>query len=42
MPEPCKFPSLVSIQKRFMWAHKKVDLVPHPVVGVVLQVDGEK
>ena len=27
-----------SCQKRFLWAHKEVDLVPHPVVGLVLQV----
>ena len=36
--EPCKFPSLDSCQKRFLWAHKEVDLAPHPVVGLVLQV----
>ena len=35
-PEPCKFPSLDSCQKRFLWTHKKVDL--HPVVGCVFQV----
>ena len=39
MPEPCEFPSLDSCQKRFMWVHKEVDLAPHPVVGVVLQVE---
>ena len=38
MPEPCKFPSLGSHQKRFLWTHKEVDLAPHPVVGLVLQV----
>ena len=27
-----------SCQKRFLWAHKEVDLVPHPVDGLVLQV----
>ena len=43
MPEPCKFPSLDSCQKRFLWTHKEVDLAPHPVVGLVLQVeDAEK
>ena len=25
MPEPCKFPSLDSCQKRFLWTHKEVD-----------------
>ena len=30
MPEPCKFPPLDSCQKRFLWAHKKVDLAQHP------------
>ena len=34
MPEPCKFPSLDSCQKRFTWTHKEVDLAPHPVVGL--------
>ena len=33
VPEPCKFPSLDSCQKRFLWIHKEVDLAPHPVVG---------
>ena len=43
MPEPCKFPSLNSCQKRFLWTHKEMYLVPHPVVGLVLQVgDTEK
>ena len=43
MPEPCKFPSLDSCQKGFMWTHKKVDLAPHPVTDLVLQVgDTEK
>ena len=23
---------------RFLWTHKEVDLVPHPAVGLVLQV----
>ena len=43
MPEPCKFPSLGGCRKRFLWTHKGVDLAPHPVVGLVLQVrDAEK
>ena len=25
MPEPCKFPSLDSCQKRFLWTHKQAD-----------------
>ena len=33
MSEPCKFPSLDSCQKRFLWAHEEVDLALHPVVG---------
>ena len=29
--------------EKFLWTHKEVDLVLHPVVGVVLQVeDAEK
>ena len=38
MPELCEFSSLDSRQKRLLWAHKKVDCAPHPVVGIVLQV----
>ena len=38
MTKPCELPSLDSCQKRFLWAHKEVDLAPHPVVGLVLQV----
>ena len=38
MPEPCKFPSLDCCQKRFLRTHKEVDLAPHPVVGLMLQV----
>ena len=39
MPEPCKFPSLdSSCQRRFQWIHKEAYLVPHPVIGRVLQV----
>ena len=36
MPEPCKFPSPDSCQKRFLWTHKEVELAPHPVIGLVL------
>ena len=39
MSEPCKFPSLDSCQKRFVLTHKEVDLAPHPVVGLVIQVE---
>ena len=43
MQEPCKFLSLDSCQKRFLWTHKEVALVLLPVVGLVLQVeDAEK
>ena len=43
MPEPCKFPSLDSCRMKFMETHKEVDLVPHPVVGLVFKVgDTEK
>ena len=42
MPEPCKFPSLDIGQKRFLWTHKEINLAPHPVVGLVLQVDAER
>ena len=43
MPEPRQFPSSDSCQKRILWAHKKIDLAPHPAVGLVLQVgDAEK
>ena len=38
VPEPCKIPFLDSCQKRFLWTHKKVDLAPHPAVGLVLLV----
>ena len=41
MPEPCRFPSLNSGQKKFLWTHKEVDLALHAVV--VFQVgDMEK
>ena len=39
MPEPFKFPSLDSFQKRFLWTYKEVDLAAHPVVGLLLQVE---
>ena len=43
IPNLCKFPSLDSCQKRSVWSHKEVDLAPHPVGGLVLQVgDAEK
>ena len=43
MPKPCKFSSLDSCQKSFLWTHKELDLARHPVVGLVLQVgDMEK
>ena len=31
-------PNHASFQKRFLWTHKEVDLAPHPVTGLVLQV----
>ena len=34
-PSSCKFPSLDSCQKRFLWTHEEVDFAPHPVVGLV-------
>ena len=41
--EPREFPSLDSCQKRFLWAHKEVDLAPHQVVGhAFLEGDAEK
>ena len=38
MPEPCRFPSLNSGQKKFLWTHKEADLAPNPVASLVLQV----
>ena len=38
MPEPCKFPSLGSCQKRFLWAYKEADLSPYQVVCFAFQV----
>ena len=35
MPEPCKFPSLDSCQKRFLGTHKAADPALHPVFGPV-------
>ena len=40
MPEPCKFLTLDSYQKRFPWAHEDVDLAQYLVDGLVLQVGG--
>ena len=39
MPKTWKFPSLDSCQTRFMWTRKDLDLVPRPVVGLVLHVE---
>ena len=39
MPELCKFLSLDSCQKSFLWTHKKV-LAPYLVIGLMLQVRG--
>ena len=38
MPEPREFACHDSCQKGFLRAHRGVDLVPHLVVGLVLQV----
>ena len=38
MPEPRKFPSLDSCQKKFLWTHKEADVAPHPVVGLALRL----
>ena len=42
MPKPRKFTSLDRRKKRLLWAHKEVDLDPHPVTGLVLQAGNEK
>ena len=42
MPKPCKFPSLDSCQKRFLWTQNGVDLVPHPIIVLVLQTGDVK
>ena len=36
MSESCKFPSLDSCQKRFLWTYQEVALAPHLVIGLVL------
>ena len=36
MREPCKFPSLYSCQKKFLWTHEGVDFASHAVVGLEL------
>ena len=42
-PNHVSFLSLDSCQKRLQWTNMEVDLAPHPVVGLVLQVeDAEK
>ena len=38
MPEPCTFSSLDSCHQIFLWTYKEVELPPHPVVALVLQV----
>ena len=38
-PNHAKFLSLDTCQKRFLCIHKEVGLTPHPVVGLVLQVE---
>ena len=38
MPEACKFMSLDSCQKRFLWTYKEVDLAPHPVIAVTQKI----
>ena len=38
MLEPCKFPSPNSWQRRFLWTHKEVGPVLHPVIGFAFQV----
>ena len=40
--EPRKFSSFDSCQKRFLLTHKEVDIVLHPVIGLVLQVGDAK
>ena len=36
------FPSLNNCQKRLLWTHKEVDLAPHSVVDLVLQIGDVK
>ena len=38
MSERCEFLVFHSCQKGVLWAHKAVDLAPHPVVALVYQV----
>ena len=40
MPELCRFPSLDSYHKRFLWTDNEVEFALHLVVGLVLQVGG--
>ena len=42
MPQPSKFLSLDSCQRRFLWAHKEADLALSPVAGFLLQVEDAK
>ena len=42
MLEPCKFLSLDSCQKRFLYTYTEVDLAPHSDVGLVLQIGNTK
>ena len=42
MPKPRKFTSLDRRKKRLLWAHKEVDLDPHPDIGLVLQPGNEE
>ena len=39
MPEPCKFVSLATCQKRFRWTYKEVDLTSHPVVSSYFHIN---
>ena len=38
MPKPSTFPSPDSCQKRFLWTNTEVEIAPHPVVELMLQV----
>ena len=37
VPETCELPFIPNCQKKFLWAHKEVNLALHPVVDAVLQ-----
>ena len=37
MPIPCKFPSLDSCQKEFLWVHKEVEVALNLVIGLALK-----